>query len=436
MKISVIGTGYVGLVTGTCLSNLGNDVICVDIDKEKIEKLKKGIPTIYEPGLKELLVKNINNNRLTFSDSLQYGIEKSDIIFIAVGTPESESGEADMKAVWDVAKNIGKYINGYKIIINKSTVPVGSGDEVRKIINKNMNAKKHKFDVVSNPEFLREGSAISDFLSPDRIVIGSDNHNPAKIITRLYEPLNAPIITTDIKSAELIKYASNAFLATKISFVNEIANLCEVAGANVEDVATGMGLDKRIGEKFLNAGIGYGGSCFPKDTIALVSTGKKFGYNLKIVQSAIEVNKIQRKLFFEKISKFFKSRLENKKFGIWGTSFKPNTDDMRESPSVDIIKLFLKENAQINIYDPVAIAETKKIFKNKINYFSNAYDAIVDCDALVIITEWDEFKQVNFSKVKNLLSAPIIFDGRNMYDLNYMKELGFKYISVGRNQVL
>jgi len=435
MKITVIGTGYVGLVTGVCLANLGNKVICVDIDKTKIEKLRNGIPTIYEPGLEELLVKNIKENRLYFTDSLEYGIKNSDIIFIAVGTPQSQTGEADMRAVWNVAENIGKYINGYKIVINKSTVPVGSGDKVAEIIQKKMK-KKYKFDVVSNPEFLREGSAINDFMNPDRIVIGADNHMPAKIIKRLYEPLNAPIVITDVKSAEIIKYASNAFLATKISFINEIANLCEIVGANVQDVAYGMGLDNRIGPKFLNAGIGFGGSCFPKDTVALVSTGKKFGYNFKIVKATVEVNKYQRKRFFNIIKEYYKNKLKNKKFAIWGAAFKPNTDDMRDAPSIDIINGLLREGCIINLYDPVAVETAKKIFKAKINYFDNAYDTVKDCNALIIITEWTEFRQIDLEKVKEILKSPVIFDGRNIYDLSYMKELGFKYISIGRKSIL
>lgn len=435
MKITVIGTGYVGLVTGVCLANLGNEVICVDIDKTKIEKLKSGVPTIYEPGLEELLVKNIKEKRLYFTDSLEYGIKNSDIIFIAVGTPQGQTGEADMKAVWNVAENIGRYINGYKIVINKSTVPVGSGDRVAEIIQKNMR-NKYKFDVVSNPEFLREGSAINDFMNPDRIVIGADNHMPAKIIKRLYEPLNAPIVITDVKSAEIIKYASNAFLATKISFINEIANLCEIVGANVQDVAYGMGLDNRIGPKFLNAGIGFGGSCFPKDTVALVSIGKKFGYDFKIVKATIEVNKYQRKRFFRMIKEFYKNRLKNKRFAIWGAAFKPNTDDMRDAPSIDIINALLREDCIINLYDPVAVETAKKIFKTKINYFDNVYNTVKNCDALIIITEWNEFRQIDLERVKEILKAPVIFDARNIYDLSYMKELGFKYISIGRRPIL
>ena len=431
MNITIFGTGYVGLVTGVCLSDLGNNVICVDIDKEKVEKLREGVPTIYEPGLEELLTKNIKEQRLSFTDSLQEGVEKSDVIFIAVGTPQSDTGEADMRAVWSVAETIGKYINGYKIVINKSTVPVGSGDRVAEIISKN-NKTEHKFDVVSNPEFLREGSAINDFMNPDRVVIGSNNHTPADIIKQIYEPLNAPILITDIRSAEIIKYASNAFLSVKISFINEIANLSQIVGANIVDIAKGMGLDKRIGDKFLNAGIGFGGSCFPKDTMALYSTGKEYGYEFKIVKAAIDVNKEQRKIYINLIKKHYNDNLKGKTFAVWGLAFKPNTDDMREAPSIDIINSLLESGANVNAFDPVAMDEAKHFFGNKINYFSNAYDVAKDADALLILTEWNEFKQIDLNKVKSLLKESVIFDGRNIYDLDYVKKIGFTYISIGR----
>ncbi len=434
MKITIIGTGYVGLVTGVCLSDLGNDVICVDIDEKKIKKLKQGISPIYEPGLEELLLKNINKSRLLFTSSIKEGVEKSEVIFIAVGTPEQENGEADLRAVWEVAKNIGKYINSYKIIINKSTVPVGSGDTVNKIISKNLK-KKIKYDVVSNPEFLREGSAISDFLHPDRIVIGSNHHAPAKIIQRLYEPLKAPIIITDLKSAEIIKYASNAFLATKISFINDIANFSQIVNANINDIALGMGMDMRIGEKFLNAGIGYGGSCFPKDTIALVKTGKQHKYDFKIIQSAIEINNRQKIKFFNLISNYYKNNLNNKSFAIWGLAFKPNTDDMREAPSIDIIKLLLKHKVSIKAFDPVAKEEAIKIFPDII-FSDTPFEAVKGCDALIILTEWNEFRQIDIAKLKSLLAHPVIFDGRNVYDPQIMKENKINYISIGRKSVL
>jgi len=434
MKITIVGTGYVGLVTGVCLANLGNDIICVDIDKEKINLLKSGHPTIYEPGLEELLNKNLEKSRISFTTSIKEGVEKSDIIFIAVGTPEKENGEADMSAVWEVAKNIGLYMNDYKIVINKSTVPVGSGEKVQEIIEKNLK-KKIKFDVVSNPEFLREGSAINDFMEPDRIIIGSNHHAPAKIIKRLYEPLNAPIIITDLKSAEIIKYASNAFLATKISFINEIANFSQLVDANISDIAKGMGLDSRIGDKFLNAGIGYGGSCFPKDTIALVTTGEKYNYEFKIIKSTIEVNKLQRERFFNLIKNYYQGKMKDKAFGIWGLAFKPNTDDMREAPSIDIIKQLKKHTNSIKAFDPVAQKEALKIFPD-LKFEDSPYNAAKDCDALLILTEWDEFKQIDLEKLKQLMKKPVIFDGRNVYDPQIMQENKITYISIGRKPLI
>jgi len=436
MKITIVGTGYVGLVTGVCLSDLGNDIICVDIDENKINDLKKSISPIYEPGLEELLSKNIREKRLSFSTSIQEGVEKSDVIFISVGTPPKKNGkgEADMAAVWNVAKNIGIYMNAPKIVINKSTVPVGSGDRVNQIIKKNLK-EDIQYHVVSNPEFLREGSAISDFMNPDRIVIGSDIETPAKIIKRLYEPLNAPIIITDLKSAEIIKYASNAFLATKISFINEIANFSQKVKANITDIAYGMGLDSRIGNKFLNAGIGYGGSCFPKDTIALISTGKKHNYDFKIIQSAVDINNKQKTVFLNLIKDYYKNNLTGKKMAIWGLAFKPNTDDMREAPSVDIIRDLLKNNVEINAFDPVAKEEASKLFP-EISFFKTPYGTAKDCDALLILTEWNEFRQIDIAKLKSLLKTPVIFDGRNIYDLEIMRENQVSYISIGREAIL
>lgn len=434
MKITIVGTGYVGLVTGVCLSDLGNDVICVDINEEKVKQLKKGISPIYEPGLEELLTKNSKENRLSFTSSIKDGVESSDVIYIAVGTPEKENGEADMSAVWAVAESIGKYMNDYKIVINKSTVPVGSGDKVNQIIKENLN-KDIKYDVVSNPEFLREGSAIGDFLNPDRVVIGSDNHAPAKIIKRIYEPLNAPIIITDLKSAEIIKYASNAFLATKISFINEIANFSELVNANIDDISKGMGMDVRIGERFLNAGIGYGGSCFPKDTIALVKTGKQHNYNFQIISSAIEINKEQRIRFSNVIKDYYKGDLSNKTFAVWGLAFKPNTDDMREAPSIDIIEYLQENKAKIKAFDPVAKEEAGH-FLSDITFANTPHEAVEGCDALIIFTEWNEFKQIDIAKLKSLLKDPVIFDGRNVYDPQIMEEHQINYISIGRKPVL
>lgn len=428
MNIAVVGTGYVGLVTGVCLSNLGNNVICADIDKKKISILKKGKSPIYEPGLSELLLKNINEKRIHFTSNLVDAISESEIIFIAVGTPPGKNGEADLSAVKSVAKTIGENLDSYKIIINKSTVPVGSGDMVKNIINK-YNKSKVDFDVVSNPEFLREGSAIDDFMSPDRVVIGSDNENAGKIIKKLYKPLEAEILLTDVKSAEIIKYASNAFLATKISFINEMANFCSKVGASIDMVSKGMGLDKRIGPKFLNAGIGYGGSCFPKDTYAIFNTGLKYGYNFDIIESVIEVNKKQRKLFLNQV---LKNLPENSKsVAVWGLSFKPDTDDMREAPSIDIINGLLKKKISVFAYDPVAINEAKTHFNNNIKYMNSEYESLKNCDALIILTEWNQFKQADLNKVMNMLKNPVIFDGRNIYDKALMNEIGFKYYCIG-----
>lgn len=434
MKITVIGTGYVGLVTGVCLSDLGNDVICVDVNREKINLLKSGRSPIFEPGLEELLHKNIHERRIQFTASLQEGVKKSEIIFIAVGTPESESGEADMSAVWEVAAQIGKHLDGYRIVINKSTVPVGSGDRVSAIIKSNSDGTS-PFDVLSNPEFLREGSAIQDFMHPDRIVIGSDSDAPASIIKRLYEPLHAPILLTDLKSAEIIKYASNAFLATKISFINEIANFAQLVNANILDIVRGMGLDSRIGDKFFNAGIGYGGSCFPKDTIALVSTGQKAGYDFKIIRSTIEVNARQRILFFNVMKDYFQGALEKKTFAVWGAAFKPNTDDIREAPALDIIRLLLEHKAHIQVFDPVAQKNLQAVFPG-ITFCEGPFDALKNADALVILTEWNEFRQIDIGKVKSLLKKPVIFDARNVYDLQLMQEHKITYISVGRKALL
>ncbi len=435
MKISVIGTGYVGLVTGVCFADLGNDVICMDIDKEKIEKLSKGIPVIYEPGLEDLLKRNLKEKRIKFTTSMKETVEDSEIIFIAVGTPPDENGEPDMRAIWNVAKQIAQYINGHKIIINKSTVPVGSAERVYKIIKENL-TNNHEFDIISNPEFLREGSAVYDFMNPDRIVIGGSEERAIEKVKELYQPLDAPILITDVKSAELIKYASNAYLATRISFINEIANFCEATGADVELVAKGMGLDKRIGPHFLNAGIGFGGSCFPKDTLGLVTTAKKFGVECSIVKSTIEVNNQQRIKFFEKIYNYFNKELKDKTFGIWGLAFKPDTDDMRESPSIEIINLLLEKGAKVKVFDPAAIENAKKIWKEKIEYTSGMYEVCENSDALIILTEWNEFKQADLKRVHNLLKTPVIFDGRNIYELKKMKELSFKYFSIGRPPVL
>ncbi|MBU1945961.1 MAG: UDP-glucose/GDP-mannose dehydrogenase family protein [Nanoarchaeota archaeon] len=416
MKIAVIGTGYVGLTVGTCLANLGNEVMCVDVDSVKIDNLNKGIIPIYEPGLKELVDRNVKEKRLFFTISVGEAIQKSDVVFIAVGTPQKEDNRADLSYVENVAKDIGKYINSYKVIVDKSTVPVGTADRVKEIISENQE-KKIDFDVVSNPEFLREGKAIKDFFNPDRVVIGVDSDKAKKVMTSLYKPLertDKPIIFTDIKSAELIKYASNAFLTTKISFINELSHLAEKVGADIKSVAKGMGLDSRIGVRFLQAGVGYGGSCFPKDARALIETMKENKCSTSVLDAVESVNEAQKLSIISKIKKLL-GNLNNKKIAIWGLSFKPNTDDIREAPSVTIISELQKEGAKIRVFDPVAMNEAKKILKN-VEYGEDSFDALIGCDALVIVTEWDEFRELDKEKMKKMLKQPNIIDGRNIYE--------------------
>jgi len=432
MHISIIGTGYVGLVTGTCFAEFGNDVICVDKDEEKINNLNKGIVPVYEPGLDVLVAKNVKENRLTFTTDIKIATEKSLVIFIAVGTPPAKDGSADLQHVERVAKSIAQYINGYKVIVNKSTVPVGSGRWIKKVIEESLKTKI-PFAVASNPEFLREGSAIEDFMRPDRVVIGAEADEAIAIMKDLYAPLyliETPIVVTNLESAELIKYASNAFLATKISYINEIATICERVGADVHHVAKGMGLDKRIGSKFLHPGPGFGGSCFPKDTQALLQIAEKNGYDFKIVRSAVEVNKQQHITMLTKI-KHALGKLEGKLLGILGLSFKPNTDDMREAPSIVIVKSLQKEGAKIKAFDPVAMQEAKKIMPD-ILFCNDTYEVAKDSDALIFITEWNQFRSLDLAKIKSLLKEPIVIDLRNIYEPDKMKEYGFKYYCVGR----
>ncbi|NQU16577.1 MAG: UDP-glucose/GDP-mannose dehydrogenase family protein [Candidatus Saganbacteria bacterium] len=436
MKIAVVGSGYVGLVTGACLANLGNNVICIDNDKKRIAILKKGKIPFYEPGLPELVEKNYKAGRLSFSFDLGAAVESCEVIFIAVGTPPKKGGEADISAVEAVACAIAKELKknnsknlGFKVIVNKSTVPVGMGDVVTTILVKN-GVSERFFSVVSNPEFLREGSALSDFMNPDRIVIGASNNKAFNVITELYRPLNAHIIFTSVKSAELIKYASNSFLATKISFINEIANICERVGSDVVEVANGMGLDKRIGRQFLNSGLGYGGSCFPKDISALNHLAKTLGYNAKILDAVSMVNDDQIKRFLQKIKKRFKS-LKNRKITVLGLAFKPETDDLRDAPSLKIIAALLKSGAKILAYDPVAEPSAKKSLP-KVSFFSDLYQAVKGADAIVIATEWPEFKEIDFDRVKKLVRSAVVFDGRNMYDKKKLAEAGFEYVGVGR----
>ena len=433
MNICVVGTGYVGLVTGTCFAEFGVNVVCVDKDKNKIDKLNNGIIPIYEPGLEELVKKNVKDNRLSFTTDIDKAINDSLVVFIAVGTPPKDDGSADLSYVESVARSIARKLNGYKVIVTKSTVPVGTGEKIRKIILE-INKKQENFDIVSNPEFLREGSAIEDFMRPNRVVIGASGERAVEIMKELYRPLyliEAPFVITNVESAEMIKYASNAFLATKISFINEIANICERVGADIHAVAKGMGLDHRIGSKFLHPGPGYGGSCFPKDTQAIAQIARENNYTFEVVEAVVNVNKKQKERMIEKIVKMV-DELKGKTISILGLSFKPNTDDMRDAPSVDIINGLLKLGAKIKAYDPVAMDEARKIFNDDIKYCKDSYDAAEGSDALVLITEWNQFRSLDMSKIKGLLKSPVIIDLRNVYEPQKMKELGIRYTGVGR----
>ena len=431
MNICVIGTGYVGLVAGACLADMGNNVICIDNNEEKISQLKNGIIPIYEPGLDELVKSNVLEARLDFSTDLKTAVEKSLVCFIAVGTPQGEDGSADLQYVFNVAKSIAKSMNDYKVIVDKSTVPVGTAEKVSEIIKENTN---YDFDVVSNPEFLKQGNAVNDFLSPDRVVIGSNSDKATQIMQEIYAPFfrtGNRVIVMDVKSAEMTKYAANSFLAVKISYANEIANLCEKVGADAEMVRIGMTTDSRIGNKFLFPGLGYGGSCFPKDVKALIKTGAENGCDMSIIQSADETNKKQRTLFVDKITKKFGDNLAGKTFAVWGLAFKPKTNDMREAPAITIINNLLKLGAKINAYDPKATEEAKFYFKDTITYVKSSYEALENADALLLLTEWNEFRRPDFDKMKNLLKTPIIFDGRNQYNKERLQSRGFECIQIG-----
>ena len=432
MKITVIGTGYVGLVAGACLADMGNEVICIDNDINKINQLKNGVIPIYEPGLEELVKANSKEGRLSFSSDLDNAVKISQVCFIAVGTPQGEDGSADLKYVFDVAKSIARAMNGYKVIVNKSTVPVGTAQKVEQIVKENTN---HPFDVVSNPEFLKQGNAVDDFLHPDRVIIGSNSDKATQIMQDIYAPFfrtGNRVIVMDVKSSEMTKYASNSFLATKISFMNEIANLCEKVGADAQMVRIGMSTDSRIGNKFLFPGLGYGGSCFPKDVKALVKTGLENNCEMKIVAAADEVNKKQREIFVNKILKRFNANLQGKTIGIWGLAFKPKTNDMREAPAITIINKLLEFGAKIQTFDPKAIESAKFHFGDKITYCDTAYDALKNADCMVLLTEWNEFRRPDFERIKELLKSPIIFDGRNQYDENRLKQKGFEYYQIGK----
>lgn len=432
MKVCVIGTGYVGLVAGACLAQMGNSVICVDKDADKIEKLKNGIIPIYEPLLDDLVALNSSKGRLFFSCDLKDAVKKSQICFIAVGTPEDKNGCADLSSVYETAREIAGCLDNYKIIVNKSTVPVGTGYKIRDLIK---SVTDVDFDIVSNPEFLKQGAAVEDFLKPDRVVIGSDSPRATKIMQELYAPhtLNGnPVMIMDIKSAEMTKYAANSFLALKISYINEIANICEKTGADALMVKNAVCADKRIGSKFFYAGIGFGGSCFPKDLKALINTANDSGIDPVVLKAAYDTNLKQRKVFTDKILKRFNNNLKGKTFGVWGLSFKPQTSDMREAPSITIINTLLDCGAKIKAFDPKAFDEAKKIFKDSIEYSKTSYEALLDADALLLLTEWHEFRMPDFAKMKENLKAPVIFDGRNQYDPKILKEHGFEYHCIGR----
>lgn len=432
MKLSVVGTGYVGLVQGACFADTGNNVICMDIDEKKINNLKKGIIPIYEPGLEELVRKNAQEGRLEFTTSLKTAVRKSDIIFLCLPTPPSEDGSADLSHVLGVAKEIATLANGEKILVSKSTVPVGTVDKIKNLVKKN---SKYALEVVSNPEFLKEGTALQDSLKPDRVVIGTRNKKVAAVLQELYDPFvrtGNPILVMDERSSEVTKYAANAFLATKISFMNELANLCEEVGADIDAIRRGIGSDPRIGKQFLFPGVGYGGSCFPKDVKALVRTAEEYGKALTILKSVDDVNENQKGVLLKKLNKHFKNQLKGKQIALWGLSFKPQTDDIREAPSLVIIRELLNAGANVRAHDPIANSMVKPLFGGKVEFFESAYDALRDADALLVVTEWNEFRNPDFSKMIKLMNKPVILDGRNIYDPKEMKEKGFQYYSIGR----
>ncbi|MCL2681940.1 MAG: UDP-glucose/GDP-mannose dehydrogenase family protein [Bacteroidales bacterium] len=436
MKIVIVGTGYVGLVTGVCFADVGIDVTCVDIDKNKIDNLKKGISPIYEQGLDELLEKNIQRGTIRFSTDLSECLNEADVVFSAVGTPPDEDGSADLKYVLDVAKTVGKHMNKYVLVVTKSTVPVGTAAKVRQAIQSELDARKEKieFDVASNPEFLKEGSAVKDFMYPERIVVGVESDRAEEVMKRLYKPytLNGhPVIFMDVPSAEMTKYASNAMLATRISFMNDVANLCELVGADINQVRRGVGSDSRIGSKFLYPGIGYGGSCFPKDVKALVKTAEQNGYTMRVLQSVEEVNDEQKTILFKKFKKYFSGNIAGKTVAMWGLAFKPGTDDMREAPALVLIDLLTEAGCNVQAFDPVSIDECKRRIGDKIEYAENHYDALNGADVLFLTTEWTEFRFPDWEKIKGMLKTPVIFDGRNIYDKDELLNAGFDYIGIG-----
>ena len=437
MKIAIVGTGYVGLVTGTCFAEMGTEVFCVDVNTEKIENLKKGIIPIYEPGLEDMVHRNQQAGRLHFTTDLTECLDEVEVLFSAVGTPPDEDGSADLKYVLEVARTVGRNMKKHILVVTKSTVPVGTAKKVRRAIQEELDKRgvEIEFDVASNPEFLKEGAAISDFMSPDRVVVGVESERAEELMTRLYRPFllnNFRVIFMDVPSAEMTKYAANAMLATRISFMNDIANLCEIIGADVNMVRKGIGSDNHIGNRFLYAGIGYGGSCFPKDVKALINTAKQNNYPMRILQAVEEVNDEQKSLLFHKLEKHFNGDLKGKRIAIWGLAFKPETDDMCEAPSLVLIEKLLAAGCEVYAYDPVAVEESKRRIGDAIHYAKDIYDAVVDADALMLVTEWKEFRMPSWSAIKKLMATPLVLDGRNIYDIKEMEENGFVYHCIGR----
>lgn len=437
MRIAIVGTGYVGLVTGTCFAEMGTDVYCVDIDQDKIDSLKKGIVPIYEPGLDEMVLRNVQAGRLHFTTHLKECLNKVEVLFSAVGTPPDEDGSADLKYVLEVAQEVGRYMEKYVLVVTKSTVPVGTAQKIRQAIQKELIRRNVniEFDIASNPEFLKEGAAIKDFMSPDRVVVGIDSARAQKLMTKLYRPFllnNFRVIFMDVPSAEMTKYAANAMLATRISFMNEIANLCEIVGADVNMVRKGIGADARIGSRFLYAGCGYGGSCFPKDVKALIKTASDHNYPMRILQAVEEVNENQKSILFHKLQKHFEGDLLGRRIALWGLAFKPETDDMREAPSLVLIDKLLEAGCKVTAYDPIAVTEAQRRLGDRIKYGRDIYDAVMDADALLVVTEWKEFRLPSWGVIKKLMNTPLILDGRNIYDNNELEEAGFVYHNIGR----
>ncbi len=436
MKVAVVGTGYVGLVAGTCFADSGNDVICVDNDARKVRALRHGRIPIYEPGLQELVQRNSHTGRLCFTTDLNQAVRASDIIFLAVGTPPKQDGSADLSAVFGVAEQVAAHMDGYRVIVTKSTVPVGTADALRARIRR---VTKHPFDVVSNPEFMKEGAALDDFLKPERVIIGADSTHAAELMRELYAPFmrtGAAFLVMDNRSAEMSKYASNAMLAARISFMNEVANICERVGADVQHVRRAAGLDSRIGPRFLFPGVGYGGSCFPKDVQALGATARRAGYTPRMVDSIEAVNEAQKRVLFDKVKAFYRGRLKGRTFAVWGLAFKPQTDDMRAAPSLVVIGELLKAGARVKAYDPVATQTARAVLGARIQYCTSPYAVLKDADALILVTEWNEFRNPDFARIARALKTPVIFDGRNQYELDEMRERGFTYFSIGRPPVL